>query len=212
VINFSWHKKPAFPKQKPAPSRVLQFTALTTVLSGFITITGALADEWDGPTDQSNNAVEGGSGVWDNVATNWTLDGGDSNTAWTRSGVGEFTLGSGTIDLQDTVSIGGLSFSTTNYTIEDADGSGDTLELTSDADIDVAPGGTATISAGISETASFSLTKTGEGSLAFSGASKHTGGTIVQAGTFENSGTIDEYRNGDGDCDDWHERGAEHGF
>jgi len=133
---------------------------------------------WDGATTVGDGIVHGGSGTWNNSATNWAMSNGLSNTSW-QAGIAVFAGAAGTVTVGDAISYQGLQFSTTGYTLT-ATGGG-TLIPTGIAPVTVDAGLTATISASI--TGSGGLQTTGPGTLILSGANGYSGGTTISAGT-----------------------------
>jgi outer membrane autotransporter protein len=139
---------------------------------------------WDGATTAGDGIVHGGSGTWNNSATNWAMSNGLSNTSW-QAGFAVFAGAAGTVAVGDAISYQGLQFSTTGYTLT-ATGGG-TLIPTGIAPVTVDAGLTATISASI--TGSGGLQTTGPGTLILSGANGYSGGTTISAGTLQVSGS-----------------------
>ena len=76
----------------------------------------ASALTWD--ITNGDNTVVGGSGNWDNVTTtNWTNDGGLTNSLWSATNPAVFGGATGTVTLQDNISAGNLTFDTVGYSI-----------------------------------------------------------------------------------------------
>jgi len=71
---------------------------------------------WDGSQTTANNTVEGGTGTWNTITTNWTNAGGSLNDTW-QSGLAIFQGASGTVTVGGNVAFGGMQFVTTGYTI-----------------------------------------------------------------------------------------------
>ena len=79
---------------------------------------------WDSDASVLNNNVNtgaglGGAGAWDTVTSNWFPAGGVANQAWNNAGndTAVFLGGAGTVNLVAPITVGGLSFNTTGYTI-----------------------------------------------------------------------------------------------
>lgn len=142
---------------------------------------------WDGEDLQGNGVVDGGSGTWNAVDTNWTTMSGDDNDPWV-SQVGIFQGSAGTVTVDDgagPVSFSGLQFKTDGYLIE-----GKPLVMSGDG----APGGNAdasfiTVDNGATVEIAANLTgvgldKTvGGGTLVLSGDNGYVGTTTLASGT-----------------------------
>ncbi|MBB3594213.1 outer membrane autotransporter protein [Rhizobium sp. BK529] len=116
----------------------------------------------------------GGSGTWDSATVNWFN--GSVAVPWASGGTAIFGGTPGTVAVNGTVSVGGVTFDSSGYTI-----TGGTLALTgATPTITTNAGVSATISSAISGSAT--LVKSGAGALTFSGAKTYTGATIVDAG------------------------------
>lgn len=141
---------------------------------------------WDtspGTVGGGDSAIIGGTGTWDTANGNWTTDAGVNNIAWNNSNndtaVFGGTAGTVTIDTLDNlgVTVGGLTFNTSNYILAGATGE----TLTFGAAGDIANSGTATISAVIA--GSSTITKTGAGTLNLTAINTFTGDTVISVGT-----------------------------
>lgn len=147
----------------------------------------AAVQYWDGPHTTQTGMVEGGSGTWDNMLTNWTNVSGTSNTSW-GGDQGVFSATTGTVTLGDNIAFNGIQFSTDGYEIHPD--ISDTFSLTPNAfaTFQVDTGVTATISAKISGS---SIIKNGDGVLVLSATGNTlTGTTEIDGGVFAVSGTI----------------------
>ena len=128
----------------------------------------------------SNGTTLGGIAAWDSSGSNWS----SSNTsvagaAWTAGKTAIFGGTAGTVTIGSAITAGGLTFSTTGYTL--ASGSGGSLAT---ASISVDPGLSATVSATLTGTAG--LGKAGAGTLILSGtANDYSGSTSVAEGTLQ---------------------------
>jgi autotransporter-associated beta strand protein len=122
---------------------------------------------------------DGGSGTWNNTASNWTTYNGAINSSW-LGGVAVFQGSSGTVTVSGPVAFQGLQFTSSGYTLAGS-GQSDQLVPTGVADVNVGSGLTATISAPI--TGPGGLQTTGAGTLILSGSNTYSGGSAVNAGT-----------------------------
>ncbi|MHA3771132.1 beta strand repeat-containing protein [Verrucomicrobiota bacterium sgz303538] len=131
----------------------------------------------------NNNAIDGGSGIWNAALLNWSTD-GVTNVVWNSTGAifggptgGLVTIGGGT-----GVSSSGLTFNPTGdlstYSIV-GETLSDTLKLTGTATITANQD--AAINAIIAGNAGFN--KAGLGTLILGGANTFTGGAIFKEGT-----------------------------
>ena len=102
---------------------------------------------WDGPNFGSNGVVNGGTGTWTNVATNWTNSGGTLNQAW-ASQKAVFTGVAGTVTLGENVTTTGMQFVTSGYVVNS--GAGQSIALNGAAVVRVEAAATATINAVLS--------------------------------------------------------------
>jgi autotransporter-associated beta strand protein len=138
---------------------------------------------WDiapGTVGVGDGVITGGSGSWNIGNGNWTSDGGVTNSMWTNGNNAIFGGTGGTINVDSFISVQNMSFNADGYTIGDSDFNG-MLTLTGTSSISVL---NSDHSATISETlaGSAGLSKTGLGTLTFSGANTYTGVTNVSAG------------------------------
>lgn len=128
----------------------------------------------------SNGTTLGGIAAWDSSGLNWS----QSNTsvagaAWTAGKTAIFGGTAGTVTIGSAITAGGLTFSTTGYTL--ASGLGGSLAT---ASISVDSGLSATVSATLTGTAD--LGKAGTGTLILSGtANDYSGKTSVAEGTLQ---------------------------
>lgn len=136
---------------------------------------------WDGSNTTANNAVDGGTGTWDNSATNWTVPNGSVNNAW-ESGFAVFQGSPGTVTIaQGGIAATGLQFAVDGYTV-----TGGPLMLASGGVVRVGDGTAA--GSGYSATIASaigggSLEKTDLGTLMLSGTNTYAGGTTISSGT-----------------------------
>ncbi|MGC4004918.1 MAG: hypothetical protein QM811_18105 [Pirellulales bacterium] len=74
-----------------------------------------------GPSAQGDSAVTGGLGTWNTILGTWTTDNGANNFAWDNTlnaaDTAVFGGAAGTVTLGSAITIGGLRFETTGYTL-----------------------------------------------------------------------------------------------
>jgi autotransporter-associated beta strand protein len=140
---------------------------------------------WDADQVASGNTVStgaglGGSGTWDTTALEW-FD-GTTNVAWSNGALDEayFTGAAGTATLSSPITVGGLVFSGTDFTI-----AGQTLTLAAGSgspSISVTNANIATIASVVA--GGGGLTKTGNGLLRLTnGANTYVGATTIAGGS-----------------------------
>jgi autotransporter-associated beta strand protein len=71
---------------------------------------------WDGPHTVADGMIQGGTGTWDNVTTNWTNANGTVNAPW-QNGFAVFEGVAGTVSLGANIQFIGMQFLSTGYTI-----------------------------------------------------------------------------------------------
>ena len=143
---------------------------------------------WDGGDQAGNGIVNGGSGTWNSVGTNWTGMPGQAgiNDQW-RSSVGVFAgSAGGAVTVQGSQTFDTLQFMTDGYTL-----AGGTLLLgpaTGTVNVD---GGVAATIGSVIDGAGKSLDKVGTGTLTLTGDNTYTGATTISSGTLSlgNGGT-----------------------
>lgn len=151
---------------------------------------------WDGSQTIANGVVDGGTGTWNAVGTNWTDANGLVNQPW----AGDFAVfqgSAGTVTVNGTQAFTGMQFLTDGYNVVNGtagqltavNGTGGTTALRVD------PGVTATI--GVNIDGSGILNKLDTGTLVLNGANTYSGGTqldggkiIVGSNTALGSGTL----------------------
>jgi autotransporter-associated beta strand protein len=141
-----------------------------------IVLSGVNILYWDGANVSANGAVDGGSGSWNNRTSNWTTGNGSMNANWSPRAAA-FSGAAGTVNVTDNVSVSGLQFLTSGYTLGAGGGS---IDLTGAANANTAAGVDATIATPL--TGNGSLRKTGEGTLTLGGTNSYSGGTRVEEG------------------------------
>ncbi len=161
--------------------------ALSTDIAGQVNLLALGAGQhmqfWDGSDTAGNGTVDGGAGVWDDAASNWTGPPGAANIndIW-RGSVGVFGgSAGGNVTIGSVSGFDTLQFSTNGYIL-----SGGELTMRpegQDSTVAVDGGITATIQSVIVGDAGRGLRKTGTGTLILLGANRYTGGTVIEAGT-----------------------------
>ncbi len=147
---------------------------------------------WDLNGTDPNSGSSTPTGTWNAGTGNWNAaaDGTGAAGVWTPGAVAKFAAGddaNGTyvVTVDGTQDIGGLAFEEGTVTI--ANGTAGELRMTGyDNSMNVASGLTATVATPISDDGnSWTLAKTGSGTLVLSGANIYTGATCIQAGTLQ---------------------------
>ena len=146
---------------------------------------------WDADLTAAGNNISngtglGGAGTWDTSSLEWFN--GTSNQAWSNSSldVAYFSGTAGVVALGEAITVGGLNFGVTGYSI-----TGNTLTLspptgTRAAEVAVTNNGNGTNRATLSSllAGTSGLTKTGNGTLVLTNsANSFTGDVTVKAGT-----------------------------
>ncbi|RBP42406.1 autotransporter-associated beta strand protein [Roseimicrobium gellanilyticum] len=140
---------------------------------------------WDGGNTSQNGSIDGGPGIWSNVAgnTNWTNGTGSTNAAWSAGQTAVFLGTPGDVQVADTIAVGGLQFGS-SYNLVDAGGNVGKLAITAAAtEVRVDPSITANI--GVAITGTGGINKTSTGTLVLSAVSNYTGATTVREGTLK---------------------------
>ena len=136
---------------------------------------------WDGSQTVANGSVDGGTGNWTAVGTNWTNANGTLNQTW----AGDFAVfqgTAGTVTVDGTQLFTGLQFMVDGYNLVNGtaglltavNGTGGTTAVRVD------PGVTATIGTQIN--GSGILNKLDTGTLVLNGANSYSGGTALDGG------------------------------
>ena len=151
---------------------------------------GLTLNLWDGTGPKFNNAVNGGSGTWQNGTgnDNWTTPAGDVNAPYADGAFAIFSALPGTVTVDNSlgqVTASGMQFASSGYVV-----TGGSVALTgSNAIIRVGDGTaasasyTATINSVLSSTGA--LEKTDFGTLILGGANSYAGGTTLTGGTLQ---------------------------
>lgn len=134
---------------------------------------------WNGTHTSADGTVYGGSGTWNAGSTNWTNAAGTIPSAWNSMTAVFGGLSGGTVTVAGTMSVAGLQFTTTGYTL-----AGGMLEISDPSTGLLADAGvTATIASTI--TGDGGLVKQGAGTVVLSGTNDFEGGTQILAGTLQ---------------------------
>ncbi|BCU77630.1 autotransporter-associated beta strand repeat-containing protein [Luteolibacter sp. LG18] len=149
---------------------------LSVSLCGLLRAADVTWDISPGTVGAGDSAVTGGAGTWDTATGNWTTDGGVTNVAWINANNDTAVLGgaAGTVTLT-TATAGGLTFSTTGYTIASG-----TLTLAGSPVINTGSLN-ATVNSVLAGSGGF--TKSGTGSLTLGGSNTVTGAVSIGGGT-----------------------------
>jgi autotransporter-associated beta strand protein len=166
-----------------APSQFLIQTALPGEVNLLVSSGGFTDQFWDGSVTVADGIIHGGSGTWNNTATNWTRADARVNAPW-QNGFAIFAGTAGTVTLGDNIRFGGMQFMTNGYTITAP--ASQTLTAAPATIIRVDQGVSATISAPIVDGSSPSaITKTDLGTLILNGNNTYSGGTTIMGGTLQ---------------------------
>jgi len=161
---------------------------------------------WDlspGTVGPGDSAITGGAGTWNTANGNWTTDAGANNIAWDNLNNDTAVFGgtAGAVNLLSNVSVGGLKFNTTGYSITSA---ANTITFGVDGTIFTNTGVTATIGQKVLS-GSATVEKTGSGILTlgnnlstdtttnFTGALKISEGTVRLAAYFGSTKTVGSF-------------------
>lgn len=135
---------------------------------------------WDGAQSVPNGVIDGGTGTWNGVNTNWTDINGVANNTW-ASDFAVFQGTAGDVTVVDTQAATGLQFVTNGYRLIGTGG----LNLVNGSNgaftVRVDPGVTATLNVGLS--GSGQLAKLDSGTLVLNGANSYSGGTVLNGGS-----------------------------
>lgn len=167
--------------------------AAAMVVAGSLPVTPARAGSfvWDtapGVAGPGDGTVTGGSGTWDTTTANWTTDAGVNNVVFgnTTSDIAIFGGVAGTVTLGAPVTLNGITFSSTGYSIAGSGantltfgGTTPTITVTNAAD-------SATIGAVL--TGPGALNFAGAGTAILTSANTYSGATNVLGGSLQLSG------------------------
>lgn len=167
---------------------VMQIQTTVQHQINLINTAGASLNFWNGgdATQHGNGTINGGDGIWNTVATNWTDADAVLSGKWKDDDFAIFTGSAGTVTVDNSgaggiVTANGMQFSTTGYRIE-----GDALTLantTAAPIIRVDKDVTATLE--VELRGSNGLNKTDLGTLVLAGDNHYTGGTTVSQGILQ---------------------------
>ncbi len=149
----------------------------TTANQVNLLVAAAATQYWDGASTTANGTVDGGTGTWNQTATNWTNAAGNANKAWLGGFGAEFAGTAGNVTLADgfTANATAYDFRVAGYTVS---GNG-TIGLSGTTPF-VTVNGTTAIAAAI--TGNGTLSKQGNGTLTLTGNNTYSGGTRVRDG------------------------------
>lgn len=156
--------------------------AVQTAIGGQVNLVygGAAADPiqfWDGTGPAGDGQIQGGSGSWTNAGTNWTDANGTGIVAW-NGNFAVFQGAVGTVTVNDAITLTGMQFVTSDYTV--ADGTGSLTINDAQANFRVDPGAIATIATGIG--GSGGIVKNDAGTLTLAAANTYAGSTTIAGG------------------------------
>jgi len=139
---------------------------------------------WDGANTggTGDGASAGGTAAWDTSTLNWDQGNTLSRVAWVNGNNDTAIFGgtAGAVSLGTGITVGGLQFDTAAYIIQN-----NTLTFGTTASL--VANQNATISSILAGSAA--ITKSGAGTLTFSGTNTYTGGTTISAGTLQAGST-----------------------
>lgn len=140
-------------------------------------VAAAIAQYWDGADTSPDGTIDGGAGTWNSSNTNWTNTAGNANTTWADLTAIFSGATGGTVNVDDTLAIAGLQFSTDAYLLN---GTGELVISDANTAIEVDPALTATIATTLSGTGG--ILKNGTGTLVLSGTNTYTGSSTLTDG------------------------------
>src|SRR3954471_17405943 len=137
--------------------RVLATSIASVLLSALLSRAANI--RWDvspGTAGAGDGTVTGGAGQWDTISAFWTADGGQTNLTWNNANndTAVFGAGSGTVSVVEPITVGGLTFESSDYFIA---GSPITLGSATPT-VTVNPGFNATISSVLNGSAGLTIT------------------------------------------------------
>lgn len=144
---------------------------------------GAYAQQqWDGGSTVANGVVDGGAGVWDVQASNWTTVDGSANQIW-NSGTAVFSGPAGVVAVNGNIGVSGLDIKTDGYRLVGGSGSRLTLVNSLDGYTAIHTGSGVSAALDVELSGAGQLNKQGSGTLVLGGVNSYTGGTALSAGT-----------------------------
>jgi fibronectin-binding autotransporter adhesin len=151
---------------------------------------------WDGANTAANNIVDGGTGTWTNVNTNWTLPDGTRNGAHDPADLLIFAGTGGTVTVDNSTApitvASGMQFARNGYTVAggnivlDDDSVDQVIFRVGDGTV-AGAGFAATIGSAL--TGGAELQKTDLGTLFLTGANSYRGGTHIVNGAIRGNAT-----------------------
>ncbi|WAI81703.1 MULTISPECIES: autotransporter domain-containing protein [Achromobacter] len=153
-----------------------------------VSTAGLTVNQWDGANTTPNGQIDGGSGIWNATASNWTSADGLTNGRYTLPSLATFSGAAGTVTVDNSggaVGVTGITIGTDGYRIQ-----GDSIALQGSGGQTVMLVGNITpASSSMVGTIASSLTgasklmKSDFGTLVLAGNNTYTGGTDVRLGT-----------------------------
>ncbi|MGV2899809.1 autotransporter domain-containing protein [Achromobacter sp. AGC78] len=194
---FDYHTSLTFPTNSPiligtTPTGI-SASQLTVQLSTFgqvnlVSTAGLTVNQWDGADTTPNGQIDGGSGIWNATASNWTTADGLMNGQYTLPSLATFTGAAGTVTVDNSggaIGVTGITIGTDGYRIQ-----GDSIALQgSGGQTAILVGNSTPASSSMVGTIASSLTgasklvKSDFGTLVLAGNNTYTGGTDVRLGT-----------------------------
>ena len=172
----------------PTPDYLLQTSIAHQV--NLVNTAGLNVNFWDGNGARSDGLIQGGDGLWQNVAgnDNWTITDGTVNASYADGSFAIFSGTGGTVTVDDSLGAingGGMQFAVDGYRVEGASiGLGSAPAIIRVGDGTTAGAGmTATIASVLTGTGG--VTKSDLGTLVLSGENTYTGGTTITDGTLQ---------------------------
>ncbi len=161
---------------------------LAGLLYGAVSASAQSQAYWDATSPIMASPGSGGSGNWSISTADWWVN-GSADSDWTNSNIANFAGTAGTVTVTGAVTAGGITFTTSGYTI----GGSSALTLSS-ATIAVPSSGTESINCPIAGTTT--VTVSGSGTLSLGATNSFTGGTTISTGATLEIGGAGELNNG----------------
>ncbi|UVN47047.1 autotransporter domain-containing protein [Pseudomonas mosselii] len=162
------------------PVPITDLTVQTAVANQVNLVVGGASNVlfWDGSQSVANGQIDGGSGTWDAINTNWTDVNGVLNSTWNDT-FAVFQGAPGTVTVNGSHSITGLQFVTDGYVLNA--GTAGELLGNGTTNLRVDNGVTATLNVALNGTGS--VAKQDGGTLVLNAANGYSGGTALNGGT-----------------------------